>query len=234
MLENKHAIGLLCTALFHASIVAIFAVGFSDEEALSPEFEEAVTIEASLAFKKVTRKNRQPQKQRKKKFKEPEAPKVAKDDTVKTKEKEKEPLAAKPDEIDPDSIFEKNRAQNEDLSSSGVDELPSEGQDDGSKWGTEIDAKGHKYSAQLKSNIYSVWTYPSISSDDGFAEGCVKLNNKGEIVKRDVKTGSNKDLNLSVRNALRKAPDMNEPVPEELRTLLTGKGICFSMSPSDR
>ena len=62
--------------------------------------------------------------------------------------------------------------------------------------------------------------------------GCVKLDKDGKIVDRFVKKKSgNANLDRSVELALKQAPDMTGPVPDDLIDLMTVKGICFRFKP---
>jgi outer membrane biosynthesis protein TonB len=249
--------GLVVTVLLHAALVvaAISKMGNESSAATDPSksFESAVTIEASLAFKEVKPESRQPVKKKKELYKppveevppvpvpvpeekppEPEAPKVDTDNVVQeveqppAKEKTKHKIKPRPDELDPDSVLEKNRVQDEDLSTTGVDEVPTEGAADGSKWGTEKDARGDPYAGELKGHIYSVWSVPSVETGGGEVQGCVKLDADGKIVDRLVKKKSgNATLDRSVELALKQAPDMDDAVPDDLISLMTVKGICF-------
>jgi hypothetical protein len=238
-------------------VVAITKLGgdssAAEKDDPSKRFGEAVTIEAALAFKEVKPESRQPVKKKKEMYKppveeapvvepveeekppEPEAPKIDTNNVVEEVEAKKAPaekpkhkIKPKPDEIDPDSVLDKNRVQDEDLSSTGQDEVPTEGAADGSEWGTERDARGDPYAGELKGRIHSVWTVPSVETEGGTVQGCVKLDADGKIVDRAVKKKSgNANLDRSVELALKQAPDMEEPVPEHLIDLITVKGICF-------
>jgi hypothetical protein len=226
--------GLAVTVLLHAGLVgaALLHMGTdSSADTASSRFDNAVTIEAALAFKEVKPKNRQPQKQKKETYRPPEEQKIATTPVPVPEEpveKPKHKVKPKPEEIDISKTLAKNRAQDDDLSSTGVEEVPREGAADGSKWGTETDAKGHPYAAELKGRIYSAWSVPSLETGSGEAQGCVKLDESGKIVDRHVKKKSgNANLDRSVELALKQAPDMEEPVPEDLRALITVKGICF-------
>jgi outer membrane biosynthesis protein TonB len=249
--------GFVVTVLLHVGLVALALtnLGGGDSRADSSDesrFDSAVTIEAALAFKEVKPQSRQPQKQKKETYAppvpevvepvpeapepppEPEAPKIDTDNVEQPieeaapKEKPKHKVKPKKDEIDIKSTLEKNRAQDEDLSSTGAEEVPQEGSADGSKWGTETDARGHPYAAELKGRIYSVWSVPALETGGGETHGCVKLDIFGKIVDRHVKKKSgNANLDRSVELALKQAPDMEEPVPDDLRVLITVKGICF-------
>src|SRR5690606_6124632 len=115
-----------------------------------------------------------------------------------------------------------------DLSSTGSEEVPVEGSSSGSDWGTEKEAYGHAYVGELKGRIASVLNYPSISSNEGSALGCVYLDEKGRIIDSKSKVtggGKNPDLRRAVYLALKEAPDMEDPVPPEL-LWITQRGIC--------
>ncbi len=230
--------GLAATLLLHLVIIggvvskgASKGCGGGDGVASATDFGKAETIEASLAFKEVKPKNKQPQKKKKEKFK-PQVDDGASKDELKTPEEKKDDkkIPVNPDEVDINSILEKNRKQNEDLSDTGSDEIPTEGAADGSAlWGTEKEARGDPYVGELKGRIYSVWQVPALETGTGKAIGCVRLKEDGEILDRELKTRSkNTNLDRSVEVALKTAPNMEEPVPDKLKSLLTVKGICFN------
>lgn len=230
--------GLAATLLLHLFIVggvvskgANEGCGGGGGVASATDFGQAETIEASLAFKEVKPKTKQPQKKKKQKFKPTPEDGASKDETkTPEKEPEKEKIPVEPDEIDIASILEKNRKQDEDLSDTGSDEVPVEGAADGSAdWGTETEARGDPYVGELKGRIYSVWKVPALETGSGQAIGCVRLKEDGEILDRELKKRSkNTNLDRSVEVALKTAPNMEEPVPDKLKTLLTVKGICFN------
>lgn len=238
--SEAHFAGLSLTFLLHAGIVVLLlsrgddagCSGGSDADA-AKRFEDSQTIEASLAFKAVEPKDRQPQKQKKKKYApDDNAPVIADADAGPRQDAPDHKIKVRPDEVDIASILEKNRQQNPDLSSTGADEIPKEGSAGGSEWGTEKDAKGHPYAGELKGRIHSAWELPAIEQGGGEAHGCVKLDKDGKIVDRFVKHKSgNANLDRSVELALRQAPDMTEPVPDDLIDLMTVKGICFRFKP---
>lgn len=241
--------GLIVTVLLHAGLVAVALSNIGGDgtaDAASHRFDDAVTIEASLAFKQVEDQV-QPQKQRKKTYAPPveevapvETPPTPPEQKIDTdtvaqpeepeaaKVKPKHKIKPKKDEIDPNSIFDKNRVQDDDASTTGVDEVPKEGSADGSDWGTERDARGHPYAAELKGRLYSAWAVPSLEAGAGEPEGCVKLDIFGKIVDRTMKKKSgNANIDRSVELALKNAPDMEEPVPDDILNLMTVKGICY-------
>lgn len=225
--ELKFA-GISTTVLLHGALLGLIILKQSGSSDASQGFGEAVTIEASLAFKERTSENNQPQKQRRKKYRPPEAPKIA-DDTASEPEKEEDRDKPPPDaDFDIEATLDQNRIDDPDLSSTGVDELPQEGSADGSEWGTERDAKGDPYAGELKGRIYSVWKVPTLETGSGEAHGCVKLDKDGKVVDRHMKKKSgNANLDRSVELALKQAPDMEDPVPDHLIDLVTVKGICF-------
>ncbi len=230
------AVGLGVTALIHLALIAAListnddgCAGTDANAGEDDSFANAETIEASLAFKEVKPKNKQPVKLKKKKFR-PDEVGVSRDPDAKPLDPKDKPDHKRdilPDEVDIQSVLDANRTQN-DLSETGVDEKPTEGSATGSEWGTEKSAKGHPYAGELKGRIHSVWEVPSLETGSGSALGCVRLNRDGKIIDTKLKKPSkNSNLNRSVRLALKKAPAMEEPVPNDLIDLLTVKGICF-------
>lgn len=193
-------------------------------------FANAQTIEAALAFKAVDPKSKQPVKEKKKKFR-PKDEGVSRDPDAKPRDKKDDPdhkVAVEDHEIDFESTLRKNRQEDPDKSSTGVDQKPIEGSATGSEWGTEREAKGNPYAGELKGRIHSVWEVPSLETEGGSALGCVRLNRDGKIIDSKLKKPSkNSNLNRSVRLALKKAPPMEKPVPADMIDLLTVKGICF-------
>jgi hypothetical protein len=226
--------GLVTTFFLHLFVIGVVIAKPSGFESCggggNSDFAEAQVIEASLAFKEVKPKSKQPQKRKKKKFRQKPEDGASRVEEIQPKEKKKETMHVDEDEIDINSVLDKNRKQDEDLSDFGSDEeIPTEGQADGSEWGTEKDARGDPYVGELKGRIYSVWKVPTLETGKGLAIGCVRLDADGKIVARELKERS-KNINLarSVEVALKDAPDMDRPVPEELKSLLTGTGICFN------
>jgi hypothetical protein len=233
--------GLSLTFLLHAAVVALLVsrgdeagcASGGDDAGAAARFENSQTIEASLAFKAVDPADRQPQKEKKKKYAaDDNAPVIADSDAGPRPEAPEHDVKVTPDEIDIASILKKNKMQNPDLSSTGADEIPKEGSAGGSEWGTEKDARGHPYAGELKGRIHSAWELPALEQGTGEAEGCVKLDKNGKIVDRFMKKKSgNANLDRSVEVALKQAPDMTEPVPDDLVDLMTSKGICFRFKP---
>jgi TonB C terminal len=227
--------GISVTVLLHGGLVALAVAqsgngcGGGSADAAS-SFGDSVTIEASLAFKEVKPRSKQPQKQRRKLYAPPETQHLATDPTQMPAPPDKDQHKVKPnkDEIDINSVLHKNHMDDDDLSTHGVDQVPVKGSESGSEWGTEEDAKGDPYVGELKGRIYKVWRVPSLETGSGKALGCVKLDQSGKIVDHLIKKKSgNANLDRSVELALRQATDMDKPVPGKLVPLLTVKGICF-------
>ena len=232
--------GMIVTGILHLGIIGVLLAGeqlfgWGASADAEERFASSETIEAALAFKAVDPKTKQPQKQKKKKYRPDDRAPVIKDETAPPRDETKPPdhkVKVKPDEVDINSILEKNKLQDESLSSTGAEEVPKEGSTDGSEWGTEKDAKGHPYAGELKGRIYGAWQLPSLEQGSGEAVGCVKLDRDGKIVDRHVKQKSgNANLDRSVELALKQAPDMETPVPDDLIDLMTAKGICFRFTP---
>ncbi len=228
--------GVAATLLMHLFVAGLVVAknddsgcGGGDGSAQATAFSKAETIEASLAFKEVKPKNKQPQKKKKKKFRPKVEDGASKNEKLKPeKEKKEDTVRPDEDEIDYESILDKNRKQDDDLSDTGSDEIPVEGDVAGSEWGTEKMAKGDPYVAEVRGRINSVWSVPALETGVGEALGCVRLNVEGEVVDRELKKRSkNSNLNRSVQVALKNAPSMESPVPDKLITLLTVNGICF-------
>lgn len=222
--------GLAATILLHILVAGLVLAETGDESVQAPTaFARAETIQASLAFKEVKPKSKQPQKKKKKKFRPKTEDGASKVETLKPKDKKKEDrVRPEEDEIDFASILDKNRKQDEDLSDTGSDEIPVEGSSAGSEWGTEKEARGDPYVGELKGRIYDAWKVPALETGVGEALGCVRLNLEGEIVDRELKKRSkNSNLDRSVEVALKNASAMESPVPDKLTTLLTVNGICF-------
>lgn len=227
--------GISVTVLLHGALVALAVAqsgrGCSGGSAdAAARFDKSVTIEASLAFKEVKPKSRQPQKKRRKLYQPPETQHIATDNKTEPEPPKKDDHKIKPnkDEIDINSVLKKHHMSDDDLSTHGVDEVPVKGSANGSEWGTEEDAKGDPYAGELKGRIYKAWKVPSLETGTGKALGCVKLDKSGKIVDHLIKQKSgNANLDRSVELALRQATDMDKAVPDKLVNLLTVKGICF-------
>lgn len=238
--KNGMFVGLSVTALLHMGMIAAFmstgdqgcAGGTANATEDEDRFAKSRTIEAALAVQEVKPKDKQPVKKKKKKYK-PDERGASRDENRKPKEREepKHKVPVLPDEIDVDSILQKNRSQDETLSSTGADETPTEGAQKGSMWGTAKEATGHPYIGELKGRIHSEWKVPALETHGGVALGCVRLNDAGKIIEHGFKKrSSNSNLNRSVELALKKAPPMEKPVPDQLKDLLTKQGICFRFS----
>jgi hypothetical protein len=244
MKENEaHLVGFSLTALLHAAIIVLIiarnddagCMGGSSDASAAARFENSQTIEASLAFKAVEKKDRQPQKEKKKKYASSEkAPVVFDPDAGPPPETPEHAVKVKKDEIDINSVLKKNKMQSDDLSSTGAEEIPKEGSTTGSEWGTEKDAKGHPYAGELKGRLKSAFRVPSLEQGTGVPEACVKLDPSGKIVDRFFKKKSgNANVDRAVQVALKEAPDMEAPVPDDILDLMTKDGICFRFDPAE-
>ncbi|MBL4635428.1 MAG: TonB C-terminal domain-containing protein [Kofleriaceae bacterium] len=227
--------GVGAAIFLHMVLVGFLLLTDTSPEAVAEtdtNFGKAQVIEASLAFKEVKPKSKQPQKKKKKKFKPRVDDGASKKDKIEPKKDKKDkPLKVEEEEIDFNSILEKNRKQDEELSDTGSEEIPVEGSATGSEWGTEKDARGDPYVAELKGRISDEWKVPSLETEGGTAIGCVRLDEDGKIVDRELKKRSkNRNLARSVEVALKNASDMDKPVPAKLKTLLTVQGVCFKFS----
>jgi hypothetical protein len=229
--------GLIATCLLHGLVVAALlfgpeSCGSSGEQRPVLQPKEMQTIEAALAFKKVSRrKTRQPQKLRQVAVKPPEelvarTPVADPTPTPAPTEQEKPRPAEK---FDPMAVLQRNRRLADDDQVT-TEPLPEdEGSDEGSEWGTEADARGDPYVGELKGRIYDNWNVPTLERGAGAAVGCVRLNESGAIVERElVQRARNANIDRSVEEALRNTAGMDKPVPAHLRTLLLEKGVCFN------
>lgn len=198
------------------------------------DHSQLVTIEASLAFKKPEQKKRQPQKKRSAKTAPPPEVTLSRDADAPAKPPDKEPKEPPPPDYT--DVLAKNRAidTTEAPADGEVEDDTEGGSDDGSEWGTAADAKGDPYLGELTGRIQTVWNRPTLDSGKGVVRGCVKLDETGKIVERKVIQRSNNSmLNRSVEEALRKASDMETPVPPHLIQLLTKSGVCFDFKPGE-
>lgn len=237
MNRDLHVFAFFTTALVHAAVIALFVVvgqnmgcqiGSGDDF----DLDNARYIEAALAKKGPEKKERQPQKRRRRKVKPPDVPSADRDEKKqvhkKKPEKKKRP---KPKEIDWLSKLEDNRKLAENLPEHGTD-LPDLGNVDGSEWGTEADARGDPYVGELKGRVFKAWQLPTLVAKDFLAVGCVRLNAKGKIKYHELlEPSKNPKVDQSVKQALKNATSMEAPVPAHLRKLLTEQGICFKFRP---
>ena len=239
MSRQQQFLGISATLLIHGALIAVIIGGHhvgclgsgTGEAEASGQFKDSRVISAGLARKKVEKKSRQPQKRKKKTFKPNQGQKVTRDENAPTAKKKKDNLRVKPDEIDFKSVFDKNRVQDDDLGTKGVDEVPVDGSATGSVWGTEKQAHGDPYVGELRGRIWSVWRVPSLETGSGKVEGCVRLAEDGKITARETrKKSKNSNLNRSVYLALKNAPDMDKPVPAHIKQLLVVEGICFEFN----
>jgi len=233
MTTRLHVIGVIASVILHGGALA--AVWSYKGIQVAPDdsnfFDRAHVIEAGLAMRKAPKKKRQPQKKKKKTYRPKEAAKISRDaDRTPVKATAKKDLPPKADEIDFASVLEKNREQDEDLSTHGSDDV-GQGDEETSFSGRLAHAKGDPYVALLAEQIYNTWKVPSLETAGGSVLGCILLEPDGKIAKFEVKRKSkNSNLNRSVYLALKNAPAMAEPVPDRVKGLLTGTGICLNFN----
>jgi len=205
--------------------------GYGSTESKKSGLENAVRIEAALAFKKPDKKKRQPQKRKKKKFK-PNTVKVSRDEEAKPKDEEKKPRV-EPDEIDPLAVLSKNRKlMEDDNSDTGSEADPDEGAIFGDEWGSGDKNKGDPYVGGLKARVQRTFRKEA----PGFIEagktvwGCLRLDKDGKVEEAEVPEEGRSDvaaLNSAMQETLKKVPEMDKPVPKHLIKLLTEMGVCF-------
>ena len=237
--RSLHMIGISVTLVLHLGVVGgITWGGWGGGGSDGPILVEREVIEAGLAFKKPKRKKkRQPQKKKNPKVKPVDPVGVSRDADKQPVAKKDERKPPPPDFVDPSATFKKFKDIDidEEPNDEGEDpDEPDEGSDEGSEWGTMADAKGDPYVGELAGRIQKAWKRPTLDTGKGVVFGCVTLNEKGRITDRVLdKKSKNSTLNRSVQEALRNATNMDEPVPEHLKKLLTVKGICFRFTPGD-
>ncbi|HET6613169.1 MAG TPA: TonB C-terminal domain-containing protein [Kofleriaceae bacterium] len=234
MNKDLHVLGFCTTALVHAAVITLFfMIGQKMGCSLGSsgfDLKNARYVEAALAKKGPEKEERQPQKRRRRKVKPPDVPSADRDEN-KQPQKKPEKKKPKPKDIDWMSQLEDNRKLADDLPEHGTD-LPDLGNVNGSEWGTEDDARGDPYVGELKGRIFKAWQLPTLVAKDFEAVGCVRLDSKGKIkVHELLEPSKNAKVDQSVKQALKNATPMEEPVPAHLVKLLTEQGICFKFHP---
>ncbi len=230
--KQLQTMGIVVTILLHIGLgSAIAFMDTKDEEkrkVLLSERDDFETIEAALAFKAPEAKKRLPQKKKNPKVAPPPEVGVSRDADAKPVKRD-DTKPPPPDFVDPTKTF--GKVDDIDLSEEPTEggEDQQVGSPDGSKWGTQAEAKGDPYVGELVGRVYKEWKVPSLEAQTGTAHGCVRLDKDGKIVVRKVERKSGiANLDRSVSEALKNASDMEEPVPEHLFNLLTRKGICIA------
>ena len=227
---KMHVLGLAVTVFLHVGVLALVAFMNEWERGRTDKLEEPPfqAIEAGLAIKKKSTsapKSKMPQKEPAPKVKQPDAPKIASNpDIVPTpKDKKREDEKA-------ESVFDKYRQ----LDTKAQEEVEQAGADDGSEYGTLEQAKGDPYVGELIGRMITDFVVPSVVSDASLVTwGCVKLDAEGKIVDRaldpDHKSSSHA-FNSAVEARLKRTTDMEQPVPNYLKTMLVGKFVCATYS----
>lgn len=239
--SESHFGGIALTVLLHLT-VAGFAVAKNDgmqgcgtQHGDLTKYEDVEVVEASLAFKKKTNDKKQPQKRKKQKFKPSDEPGASRDEDLEKKAEEKpekDRTKVNPDEVDINSILEKNRKQEEELSDFGSDEeIEQEGAEDGSEeFGTAASAEGDPYWGMVKGFLYNNWEVPTLEKGKGKAIGCITLNAKGKITETGFKEPSkNINIDRSVKLALKNSEDMTVPEAPPARIIKSNSEVqqCF-------
>ena len=233
--KDLHLISALVTTGLMGLVIVIImgaGTGVSAEPRKKLGLENAMRIEASLAFKKKDSKTRQPQKRKKRKFKKPDGPKVSRDENAKPVDDKKKPKVD-PDEVDPLSVLEKNRQFQDDDSASDTGTVePDEGAVIGSEWGSGDKNVGDPYVGGLQARMKRTFESqaPGFIAAGKTVWGCVKLDKDGKVSESDVPNEGRSDipaLNSAMEETLKKVPAMDKPVPQHLLKLLTEMGVCF-------
>ncbi|RMH39006.1 MAG: hypothetical protein D6689_17980 [Deltaproteobacteria bacterium] len=228
-------LGIALTVLMHGLLGTALALLDRDRSDDGPRLrrldDNAVVIEASLAYKRTTRrKTRQPQKKKAPpKVAPPEATRLTANPDAPAKPPERNDRV-RPQDIDVDAVLAKHRNVDlfDDEADVAGDSEPEVGSAEGSEWGTAEEARGDPYVGELHGRIKKVWKIPTLATNPGAVLGCVRLDPSGKIVAREVRERSgDATLDRSVVEALRNATDMDKPVPPHLTDLLTKKGVCF-------
>ena len=241
--KGLHIVGISIAVAIHAVLGAglLLADGGCLAEAAAREVDEPRYVEAALAIKgeEEEPETQQPQKPRERApAPEPQADPISRDaerppDPDPEPEPEPRPRQTD-DDFDPMEVLERNRrlAEDDTVDREGV-ERDEVGALEGSEWGTERDARGDPYVGELAGRVKHAWRLPSFErTPDLVTWGCVRLDEEGAIVEREVAQPSGSaTLDRSVAVALERATDMDEPVPDHLLDLLVEQGVCFTFRP---
>lgn len=230
VISSLSTLGMMGLVIF---VITGVGTGVAGGDSKKNSLDNAMRIEAALAFKKRDKKTKQPQKRKKRKFKKPDGPKVSRDENKKPEEKKDKPRVD-PDEVDPMSILEKNRQlQDDDTASDTGSELePDEGAVFGSEWGSGDKNVGDPYIGGLQARMKRTFEAeaPGFIGAGKTVWGCVKLTKDGKVAESDVPEEGRSDqpaLNSAMEQTLKKVPAMDKPVPTHLVKLLTEMGVCF-------
>ena len=222
---SEHAIGMLVTLGIHGGLVAIIVI-MNIVEHNRPKLAEPPpqAIEAGLAIKrqKTEKKSNMPQKDLAPKVKPPDPMGIAHNpDAVPPPDKKKKDQPP-PDATDSKSVFEKYRRMD-----TGETQ---QSENEGSEYGTLERAKGDPYVGELIGRMTSDFVVPTVVTDQSLETwGCVKLDENGKIADRAIdpeKKSKSHAFNSAVEDALKRATDMEKPVPNYLKAMLVGKFVC--------
>ena len=236
--------GVIFTFIVHGGVLGGCAImqhfdgRRTDQRAATLEQEQVTTIEAGLAIKSKSasgKKSKLPQKDVAAKVKAPTAPGVAMDPNAKADPtKKKDDQYIPPDKQDPNSVFDKFRnvdtGDASAIADKGADNENVQGAADGSEFGTLDKAVGDPYVGELVGRITKDFTVPSVVTEEGLETwGCVKLKEDGKIdewkIDPDHKSTSHA-FNSAVEDKLKNTTDMEQPVPDHLKSLLVEQFAC--------
>lgn len=231
--------GIIATVAVHLGVVVgVSLMGGGQKDDDRPNLAKREVIEASLAFKKTSKKkNRQPQKKPNPTVKPPETVGVSRDaEKPPEPKKEKDRKPPPKEALDPAATLDRFRKIDIDEEPNDIPVVDDEerGSEDGSEWGTADVAKGDAYLAELQGRIKALWTVPTVVKVRKFPVGCVTLAANGRAIKWDLDEPSgNATLDRAAEEALRNFEGMGKPVPPYL---LKGKKTyepCLRFDPED-
>jgi outer membrane biosynthesis protein TonB len=196
-----------------------------------PDLSKFETVEASLAYKKTSPQQKQPQKQRQAPPPETKPQGVSRDET-------RLPDPAKPD--DPAKPVDQPQARPDDgPATMPTDDEPigepteDRGEFDGSEFGNADVSSGDEYYQQLLADMR--WEFPELLKGEGTPVGCIHIERDGTIPEIKLyQPSGNAELDDSVERALKNVKkardDKPVPVPERLHRQIT-RWICFKFAP---
>jgi hypothetical protein len=234
--RRAHATGMTLTVVLHAAIAAtIFVMNEIDRGHGEKRIEEPQAIEAGLAIRKKSQEGKKsalPQKDVAAKVKPPDAPGIAHNaEQIPQPKPDKKKDYVPPEAADPKSVFDKYRRVDTGATAGGQhDDVNTQGDENGSEYGTLEKAKGDPYIGELIGRMTKDFVVPTLVSDTTLKTwGCVKLDENGKIVFREIdkdhKSRSHA-FNSAVEERLKETTDMDKPVPPNLKHLLVEQGAC--------
>jgi hypothetical protein len=217
----------LIGAVALSGAAVVFTLYFTAARAESgPLLQDMTMIEASIAYKKTSKKPRQPQKE----FRAPDPIKeqgVSRDENKKPDEKKPKDKPGK-DEVKEDFKIPDRTA--------GLDEPVGESEEigafDGEAYGVGDVTKGDPYFARLSQDL--AWQPPALAKGTSEPIGCIQITADGKIPQTKFKEKSDDDLGALAETALRGLQQTRNREPEEVPThllkALTTQWICFKFT----